>query len=90
MTVLNIGGPLRDIFDGKAVTTSPGDRTLGRIISDLDTHYTGLRNTLIHRGQLSRFVNISVDGANVRSLGGLAVHVSDAATINLTFAVSGG
>jgi len=82
--------PLRRVTgDTDTVEVSPG--TLTEIIEALDGQYPGLRARLCEEsGQLRRFINIYVDGEDVRFLDNLATRVDEGAELAIVPAIAGG
>jgi len=64
--------------------------TLGAVISDLETQFTGIGERLIENGQLRRFVNVYINDEDVRFLGSLEATVADGDNITILPAVAGG
>lgn len=65
--------------------------TVRALIDSLDAVYPGLRfNLLYETGELRRFVNVFLNGHEVRSLAGLETPVPAGATIHIIHSVAGG
>ncbi|WP_099024523.1 MoaD/ThiS family protein [Mycolicibacterium palauense] len=67
--------------------------TLGDVISDLESNYSGISERLVdsaNPGKLQRFVNIYVNDEDVRFSGGLATEISDGDSVTILPAVAGG
>jgi molybdopterin converting factor small subunit len=65
--------------------------TLGQVLDVLDEHAPGIaRRIRDERGQLRRFVNIYIDGADARQVGGLDATVPAAAEVLVLPSVAGG
>ena len=65
--------------------------TLREVLSDLETRYPGITSrVLTEDGGLHRFVNVYVNGEDVRYGGGLGAPVADGDTISILPAVAGG
>ncbi|MBV9089617.1 MAG: MoaD/ThiS family protein [Mycobacteriaceae bacterium] len=93
MTV-NVAIPtiLRTHTGGQKRVTATGD-TLGAVISDLESNYSGISERLIDEsspGKLHRFVNVYVNDEDVRFSGGLGTEISDGDTVTILPAVAGG
>ncbi|MEO3746173.1 MoaD family protein [Plantactinospora sp. B5E13] len=81
---------LRSYTGGAKVVEGSGD-SLGDLLSDLDSRYSGLRGRLItDQGALHRFVNVYVNDEDVRFLGSLDAKLSDGDTVTILPAVAGG
>ncbi|HKF56054.1 MAG TPA: MoaD/ThiS family protein [Blastocatellia bacterium] len=82
--------PLRRITgDADTVEVSPG--TINEMIESVETRYPGFRARLCEdSGALRRFINIYVDGEDVRFLDNLATRVTDGAEVSIVPAIAGG
>ena len=73
----------------KAVQGSGG--TLTALLDDLDSRHSGLRGRLVtEQGSLHRFVNVYVDGEDIRFGDGLDTPVADGQEVQILPAVAGG
>jgi len=71
------------------VEVEPG--TVGEIISRLDDTYTGFKARVCEDdGKLRRFINIYVDGEDIRFLDNLSTRVPDGAELSIILAIAGG
>lgn len=83
---------LRPHTGGEKRVSATGE-TLAAVISDLESHYSGISERLIdsdHPGKLHRFVNIYVNDEDVRFSGGLDTAIADGDSITILPAVAGG
>lgn len=65
--------------------------TVKEIIARLDGRFPGLRSRLCEDDErLRRFVNIYVDGEDVRFLDNLSTPVADGAELSIVLAIAGG
>ena len=82
--------PLRRVTgDADAVEVPAG--TVSEIIEALENQYPGFRARLCEEsGELRRFINIYVDGEDVRFLDNLATRVADGAEVSIVPAIAGG
>ena len=82
--------PLRKYTAG-ADTVQVEARTVQEVIDNLDSKYPGIRASVCdEKGSLRRFINIYLDGEDVRFLESLATPVTDGAEIAIVPAISGG
>lgn len=87
---VRIPTPLRRITNGQDKVEADG-ATVGDVISSLDSQYPGIRERLCdERGELRNFVNVYVNGEDVRFLEGLASATKAGDEISLVPAVAGG
>jgi molybdopterin synthase sulfur carrier subunit len=82
--------PLRKAAgDSEAVEVEPG--TIREIIDSLDQRYPGFGARLCDdTGGLRRFINIYVNGEDVRFLDNLSTSVADGAEVSIVPAIAGG
>ena len=87
---LTIPTALRRITaDSDVVEVEPG--TVQEIIARLDEAYSGFRARVCDPdGNLRRFINIYVDGEDIRFLNNLSTQVPDGAEISIILAIAGG
>jgi molybdopterin synthase sulfur carrier subunit len=72
-------------------TTTVHGKTVREVISTLDEQYPGIRfNLCLETGDLRPFVNIFINGENIRYLHGLDTTVTPGATLHILPSVAGG
>ena len=82
--------PLRGLT-GNLSTVSADGATLQACIDGLEATYPGMRDRLMDEtGQLRRFVNIYVNGDDVRFMDGLNTALKDRDEVSIVPAVAGG
>jgi molybdopterin converting factor small subunit len=65
--------------------------TVGEVLDDLFARYTELRDRISEDdGSLRRFVNVYVEGEDIRFLDGLETPVADGGEVTILPAVAGG
>ena len=85
-----IPAPLRR-FTGGASKVTGGGSTVAELIEQLDAAYPGLRDKIVEDdGEIRRFVNVFVNGQNIRKLQGAATAVKDGDEIGIVPAMAGG
>jgi molybdopterin converting factor small subunit len=67
----------------------PGD-TVRAVLDSLLAEYPGLRDRIYDGNELPQFLNVFVDGSDVRLSEGLETKVGDGTTVILLPAVAGG
>ena len=82
-STIRIPTPLRSFTGGADEVRADGE-TVGEVLNSLFADHEGLD------GQLRQFVNIFLDGTNVRSLSGLDSPVAEGSIIHIVPAVAGG
>jgi MoaD family protein len=74
-----------------SVEVDGGGRSLREVLDDLEHRYPGFASSIVGEdGGLHRFVNLYVNGEDVRYLGLLETEVSDGDTVAILPAVAGG
>ena len=82
--------PLRRFTEGEAKVSATG-ATVGEILNDLDARFPGLKERICEPdGEIRRFVNVFVNGENVRKLQGAATTVRPGDEVGIIPAMAGG
>jgi molybdopterin synthase sulfur carrier subunit len=82
--------PLRKLT-AELETVSAAGATIGELIDNLDAAYPGLKDRLCdEQGNVRRFVNIFVNGEDIRFLEEKATAVKDSDEISIVPAIAGG
>ena len=89
MTTVRIPPTLREQTEGAATLEAEGG-TVRELLDDLTSRFPALRDRIYTDGELARFVNVYVEGEDVRTREGLDTHVEDGATVILLPAMAGG
>src|SRR5438093_9239027 len=88
--IVRIPTPLRKLTNDQDVVSSNGE-TLTQCIDDLDAQYPGLKDRLLDEtGELRRFVNIYINGEDVRFAQGVQTALKPGDEISIVPAVAGG
>ena len=80
---------LRAATEGEAQASVDGS-TVGEVLDALYERYGELRSRIAEDGGLRRFVNVYVDGEDIRFLDGLDTEVQDGNEVTILPAVAGG
>ena len=80
---------LRAATDGEARASVDG-ATVGEVLDALYERFGELRSRIAEDGGLRRFVNVYVDGEDIRFLDGLETQVKDGDEVTILPAVAGG
>ena len=87
---VRIPTPLRRLTGGQDKVEAEG-QNLGEVIASLESEYPGIKARLCDdSGELRTFVNVYVDGEDVRFLDGLTTETASGNEISIVPAVAGG
>ena len=87
---VKIPTPLRKLTDGVSTVNVEGNN-IEKVISNLESEYPGILERLCdENGQLRAFVNIFVNGEDIRYLSGMESAITDGDEISIVPAVAGG
>lgn len=88
--MVRIPQPLRGLTGDQSTVAGAG-ATLGACIAGLEAAFPGMRERLMDEtGNLRRFVNVYVNGEDVRFMDGLATVLKDGDEVSIVPAVAGG
>ena len=88
--VVKIPTQLRTLTEGRDQVEADG-QSLQQVIDALERNHPGLQKRVLDdTGQLRRFVNVYVDGEDVRFLKGLDTEISERSEVAIIPAVAGG
>ena len=83
--------PLRGLTNNQDMVSADGAGTIGEAIQNLEQQFPGMRERLLDdQGELRRFVNIYLNGEDIRFLDGLNSPVKDGDELSIVPAVAGG
>jgi molybdopterin converting factor small subunit len=88
-TTVRIPPTLRNEVGGERQVSAAGD-TVRELLDDLTSRFPALRSQLVEDGDIAPFVNVYVEGEDVRTLDGLDTPVREGATVILLPAMAGG
>ena len=87
---VRIPTPLRKVTNGEDKADADGN-TVGAIIASLDSQFPGIKSRLCDdNGELRSFVNIYVNGEDIRFMEGVESGVNSGDEISIVPAVAGG
>ena len=90
MAKVRIPTPLRK-FTGGSEEVSASGSTVSQIVADMESHYPGIKERLCEAdGRVRRFVNIYVNGDDIRFLSNLDTAVKDGDEVSIVPAIAGG
>jgi len=81
---------LRPLAGGRELVAAAG-RTVGEVMDSLEAECPGMKKRLCDEsGAMRRFVNVYLNGEDVRFLSGIETPVEDGAELSIVPAVAGG
>ena len=87
---VRIPTPLRR-FTAGAEEVAAGGSTVGHLINDLERQFPGIKERLCDaEGRVRRFVNLYVNGDDIRFLNNLDTSVKDGDEVSIVPAIAGG
>jgi len=89
MSTVRIPPTLRAETGGESTVPASGS-TVRELLEDLTGRFPALRERIYPEGELARFVNVYVEGEDVRTREGLETEVPEGGTIILLPAMAGG
>ena len=89
MTTIRIPPTLRAETGGERQVNAKGD-TVRELLDDLMSRFPSLRTQLVEDEEIAPFVNVYLEGEDVRTLDGLDTRVERNATVILLPAMAGG
>jgi len=89
MSLIRIPPMLRGEVGGARQVPADGD-TVRELLDDLMARFPGLRPQLVEDDDIAPFVNVYVEGQDVRTLDGLDTSVDHGSTVILLPAMAGG
>lgn len=88
---VRIPTPLRKLTSEQATVSIEGDKSLAQVIDALEAQHPGMKERICDEtGELRRFVNIYVNGEDVRFLSQLETNVEAGAEVSIVPSVAGG
>jgi molybdopterin synthase sulfur carrier subunit len=87
--VVKIPAQLRAATGGESETQVDGE-TVREVLDGVFDRYEELRDRICEDGNLRRFVNVYLDGEDIRFLSGLDTEVADGNEVTILPAVAGG
>jgi len=89
VTIVRIPPTLRTETGGAPRVEAEGDN-VRELLDDLTDRFPALRNQLWEDGEVAPFVNVYVEGEDVRTLDGIDTEVHPGSTVILLPAMAGG
>lgn len=90
MAKVRIPTPLRKLTGG-ADEVAAGGATVGQVLAEMDNRFPGIKERLCEAdGRVRRFVNIYVNGDDIRFLQNLDTEVKESDEVSIVPAIAGG
>ena len=90
MATVRIPTPLRRLTNNQA-KVKVGGGTITELIAAMEAAYPGIKDRLVDEGgEIKRFVNIFVNGEEIRTLQGAATALKDGDEVSIIPAMAGG
>ena len=89
MSVVRIPPTLRQETNGEREILADGEN-VRELLDDLTSRFPALRDRILREDEVAPFVNVYVDGEDVRTRRGLDTPVEEASTVILLPAMAGG
>jgi molybdopterin synthase sulfur carrier subunit len=87
---VRIPTPLRKFTGGRDTVDATG-ASIGAVLADLDANHPGLRERICEAdGSVRRFVNLYINGDDIRFLENLSSPVKDGDEVSIVPAIAGG
>lgn len=87
---VRIPAPLRKLTQDQAIVEVDG-KTIQDLLNSLDKNYPGLKDRICDEsGQIRRFVNVFVNGEDIRFKDGAKTAVAEGAEVSIIPAIAGG
>ena len=88
---VRIPAPLRKLTNEQDTVVANESGTLAQLIDALEAQHAGLKERICDEtGELRRFVNVYINGEDVRFLSGLDTAIESGAEVSIVPAVAGG
>ena len=87
---VRIPAPLRKLTKEQAVVDCQG-KTVEDVLADLERQYPGMKERICdENGQIRRFINVFINGEDIRFKEGAKTGVAEGAEISIIPAIAGG
>ena len=88
--LVRVPTPLRSLTKGNAEVQAKGE-TVADVVADLERQFPGLRERLVDdTGELRRFINVYVNGEDIRFLKDKTTTLKDGDEVSIVPAIAGG
>ncbi|MBI3912948.1 MAG: MoaD/ThiS family protein [Chloroflexi bacterium] len=81
--------PLRKLTSGNSKVQLSA-ASIADLIEQAETQYPGFRERVMERGEIKRFINVFVNGVDIRTLQGQATPIKDGDEVSVIPAMAGG
>jgi len=89
-TRVKIPAPLKNLTGGQGVVETEAETVIDLIL-DLDRKYPGIKERIYDgRGEIRRFVNLFVNGEDIRFKDGIKTKIAKGSEVSIVPAIAGG
>lgn len=89
MAIVFVPTPLRKLTQGQSKVEVPG-QTVREVLENLERIYPGFHERLFEGEEIKRFINLFVDGQEIRTQAGLDTVVGEHSEVSIIPAMAGG
>ncbi len=89
MATVFVPTPLRKLTNGQSKVEVAGSN-VREVLANLEADYPGFGDRVFDGDEIKRFINLFVDGQEIRTLGGLDTAVGENAEVSIIPAMAGG
>ncbi len=89
MATVFVPTPLRKLTNGQSKVEVAGS-SVREVLASLEAEYPGFQDRVLEGGEVKRFINLFVDGQEIRTLDGLDTAVRENAEVSIIPAMAGG
>lgn len=89
MATVFIPTPLRKLTNGQSKVAVAGN-SVREVLANLEAAYPGFEERVFEDGEVKRFINLFVDGQEIRTLNGLDTPVGESSEVSIIPAMAGG
>ena len=89
MAIVFVPTPLRRLTQGQSKVEVPG-QTVREVLENLERTYPGFHERIFEGEEIKRFINLFVDGQEIRTQAGLDTAVGENSEVSIIPAMAGG
>jgi molybdopterin synthase sulfur carrier subunit len=88
-TTVKIPLPLRNLTGNQAIVETEAE-TIVELIFDMDRKYPGIKERIYDGREIRRFINIFINGEDIRFKDGIKTRVAKGSEVSIVPAIAGG